>query len=299
MLRLEAGAEVRLRGLHETYRESATNLMHYLALRRRDLRQAQQQLAALGLSSLGRSESHVMQNLEAVLGVLRCLTGPDGDAPHPPSGRVDLAKGQRLLQAHTRELLGREPRRRRVRIMVTMPRKAADDYGLVSDLLAQGMDCMRINCAHEGPDEWARMIDNLRRAMNETRKGCRVLMDLPGPKLRTGPIEPGPGVVSWSPRRDPLGRVEAPARVWLSPAGADAAPPEQADASLPASGDWLANLRRGELIEFRDARGLLRSLKVTSAAGDGRWAESGEDAYVTTGTKLRLAGPRVVLREIL
>lgn len=69
-----------------------------------------------------------------------------------------------------------------MRIMVTMPRKAADDYGLVRDLLAQGMDCMRINCAHEGPDGWARMIDNLRRATNETRKGCRVLMDLPGPR---------------------------------------------------------------------------------------------------------------------
>ena len=36
MLRVEAGAG--LRGLHETYRDSARNLIHYLALRRRDLR---------------------------------------------------------------------------------------------------------------------------------------------------------------------------------------------------------------------------------------------------------------------
>jgi hypothetical protein len=64
MLRLESEAEAWLRGLHTTYRDSAGNLLHYLALRRRDLRQAQYELAALGLSSLGRSESHVMQNLE-------------------------------------------------------------------------------------------------------------------------------------------------------------------------------------------------------------------------------------------
>ena len=291
MLALESEAGASLRGLHETHRESARNLLHYLALRRHDLRPAQQQLAALGLSSLGRSESHAMQNLEAVLGALRCLAGLDGRVPGPPNGGVGLAESQRLIEAHARALLGPEPRRRRVRIMVTMPARAADDYELVRDLLAQGMDCMRINCAHEGPEEWARMIDNLRRGMKETRRGCRVLMDLPGPKLRTGPMEPGPRVVSWGPRRDALGGVEAPARVWLTPDGAAAATPtEPPDATLPVPGDWLANLREGDRVEFLDARGEARSLKVIGAAGGGRWAESVEDVYVTTGTALRLNG---------
>ena len=291
MLRLESEAEGVLRGLHESHRDSGRNLLHYLALRRRDLRRVQQQLAALGLSSLGRSESHVMQNLEAVLGVLRRLAGSPERVPGAPRSRVDFAGGQRLLKTHTRALLGVKPARRRVRIMVTMPSAAADDYELVRDLVAHGMDCMRINCAHDDPAAWSRMIDNLRRATRETRRGCRVLMDLPGPNPRTGPIEPGPRVIMWSPRRDTLGRVEAPARVWLSPAGGRCAPPEPADACLPVSGDWLANVRRGDLIKFSDARGASRSLKVVGAAGEGRWAESAQTAYVTPGTALHLAGP--------
>jgi pyruvate kinase len=288
MLRLESEDDV---GLRETYRDSARNLLHYLALRRRDLRQAQQQLAALGLSSLGRSESHVMQNLEAVLGVLHRLAGFDGRTPNPSRSSVSLAEGQRLLGEHTRTLLGRVPGRRRVRIMVTMPSKAADDYDLVRDLLAHGMDCMRINCAHDDPAAWSRMIDNLRRAMKGTRRGCRVLMDLPGPNPRTGPMEPGPRVVSWSPHCDPLGRTEAPVRVWLKSAGADVVPPEGADVCLPVAGDWLANVRRGDLINFVDARGASRSLKIVGVFGEGRLAESNQTAYVATGTTLHLAGP--------
>ena len=86
--------------------------------------------------------------------------------------------------------------------MVTMPPEAATKYELVRDLLAQGMDCMRINCAHDGPDAWSGMIRNLRRAETETNKRCKVAMDLAGPKLRTGSIEPGPTVLKYHPQRD-------------------------------------------------------------------------------------------------
>src|SRR5215207_5890464 len=78
MLRQEAGAEAALRGLHESYSESAKNLIHYMALRRHDLREAQHRLAELGLSSLGGAALHVMQNLEAVLRLLRCVEGSGG-----------------------------------------------------------------------------------------------------------------------------------------------------------------------------------------------------------------------------
>ena len=54
-------------GAHQ--QPSARNLVHYLALRAHDLRPLQQQLAWLGLSSLGRAESHVLANLDKVLGL--------------------------------------------------------------------------------------------------------------------------------------------------------------------------------------------------------------------------------------
>jgi len=46
--------------------------------------------------------------------------------------------------------------------MVTMPSEAADDYALIEALVEAGMDCMRINCAHDDAAAWQRMIDHLR-----------------------------------------------------------------------------------------------------------------------------------------
>ena len=54
---------------------SATNLAHYLALREVDLRSLQSRLARLGLSSLGRSENHVLAHVDKVLGILHRLAG--------------------------------------------------------------------------------------------------------------------------------------------------------------------------------------------------------------------------------
>src|SRR5215471_1572774 len=56
--------------LHPVHRQSARNLLQYLAFRRRDLRSLQERLAELGLSSLGRAESHVLATIEAVIGAL-------------------------------------------------------------------------------------------------------------------------------------------------------------------------------------------------------------------------------------
>ena len=59
-------------------------------------------------------------------------------------------QGHQLLERNTEILLGPTPEGRKVRIMVTMPSEAANDYELVRDLVIEGMNCMRINCAHDG-----------------------------------------------------------------------------------------------------------------------------------------------------
>jgi hypothetical protein len=63
----ETALESQLNRIHPTYLKSARNLAHYIALRHRDIRPLQQELAQLGLSSLGRAEAHVMATLDAVL----------------------------------------------------------------------------------------------------------------------------------------------------------------------------------------------------------------------------------------
>src|SRR3974390_514242 len=173
----------------EAHRESARNLVHYIVLRRHDVRDLQERLTANGLSSLGRAEADVLGAIDAVLWALHRIARQHNPAPIPTYSSEDAPiRGWDLLDRNTEELLGPSPDGRNVRIMVTMPSEAATDYGLVRDLLVAGMNCMRVNCAHDGPEEWSAMIANLRKAMVETRKQCRIHMDLGGPQLRTGPL---------------------------------------------------------------------------------------------------------------
>jgi pyruvate kinase len=281
-------SEKRLDEVHPNYRDSARNLLHYLALRRRDLRPLQLRLASLGLSSLGRSESHVLATVDALLAILHRLVNRSWQSPSDVVPVPDFANGQRLLAEHTDALLGSPPLGRKVRIMVTMPSEAANDYNLVHNLLHQGMDCMRINCAHDNAAAWLQIIEKLRRA-ERTLGGrpCRVVMDLAGPKLRTGPLEPGPAVVRIRPQRDVYGRVTAPARVWLTPETSPEPPPSAASACLPVPAAWLARVRRGEHVKFKDARDAKRTLEVVDVTDRGCWAEAIKTAYIVPGTVLR------------
>lgn len=132
------------------------------------------------------------------------------------------------------------------------------------------------------------MIEHLRQAERELGRPCRVLMDVAGPKLRTGELTPGPQVVKWRPQRDLLGRVVCPARIWLTAAEEPHPAPVAADASLPVAGAWLKRLRPGARIMLNDTRGRSREMFVTEYLGVGVWAQSPHTAYVRTGTLLRL-----------
>ena len=203
MANVTDGHRERLKLVDAQHRESAENLIDYLALRRHDLRALQPRLSALGLSSLGRAEGSVRASVDAVLRALRALSSDPRGSPC----RTDIMNGAETLERNTNALLGPAPAERRVRIMVTMPSEAAHDYSLVHELVNAGMDCMRINCAHDDARVWARMIEHLERANQSLGRHCLVAMDLGGPKLRTGPLEPGPAVIKIRPERDVFGRT--------------------------------------------------------------------------------------------
>ena len=286
LLKHESKFEHQIRSVHSAHQKSAANLIHYLSLRHQDIRAIQDELAALGLSSLGRTEAHVMCTLEAVLDALHHLAGL---APEPPQSSTypGFLEGKSLLEEHAQSLLGPVPDRRAVRIMVTMSTEAAEDYALVRDLVSHGMNCMRINCAHDNPEVWDKMVEHLHRARRELDLPCRILMDVAGPKLRTLSMTPGPQVVVWHPRRDSLGRVREPARIWLAPIGSKQPAPFDADAELPVLGEWLDELQPGERIHFHDARGKRRVLEVVGSAEGGRWARCDQTGYVIPDTVLR------------
>jgi pyruvate kinase len=262
---------------------SARNLLQYLALRGHDLREVQDRLVELGLSSLGGSEGHVQASVDAVLDALSAIA----DRPSQPPSRaapIGFARSRDVLAARTAALLGPVPRRRATRIMVTMPAAAASDPALVREMLVAGMNCMRINCAHDTAREWHAMCDHLRLAEEGTHRRARLLVDLPGPKLRTGPLANQPT----SDRKGDYLRLRSGDRLLLTRnATAVASHPgrgqlTQIGCSLPEA---FAATRRGHHIWFDDGKlgGVVESvdrdsieLRITSAGPKGAKLRAGK-----------------------
>jgi pyruvate kinase len=273
-------------------RLSVQNLLHYLALRKHDLRNLQQQLAALGLSSLGRNEPYTLAGIEAVIAILESLGEHACFGPTPRANSVDFKTGPAILADQAEHLLGPIPNDRAVRVMVTMPSEAAQSYQLVKGLIDTGMDVMRVNCAHDSAPEWEQMVVHMRRANQESGKQCKVLMDLAGPKLRTGPITQGHHVARWRVEKDARGAVIAPARIALvttnAAKGAPAEPPPAADAILPVPETLLLSVRPGDTIRIRDSRNKKRDLTVIDKADRACICTCEQGAYVLSHAKLSL-----------
>ena len=262
---VRAGEQVRLAGWRSRLRGSAdaggaANLAAYLAFRQHDIREIQDELAVLGLSSLGRTESHVRAGIAAVSAALRAVLGDEASlAGAARIGRLCAAQ-DRLLAARATDLLGPEPADRHTRVMVTLPGEAGHDAALIGDLVGRGMDIARINGAHDGPDTWRAMAALVRSASLDAERDCRILFDLPGPKLRIGPLPSAPGQL----------RLKSPAKpgdsntFLLDGSGAPGAP--KALDGLPprvaVDPAWLEHVRAGDRIECNDARGRARTLSV-------------------------------------
>ncbi len=274
--------------VHLSHRLSATNLVHYVQMRSNDIRALQTKLGLLGLSSLGRAEPYVMATVEAVLAA---LVGSAGEPAPIRMASIALDEGHELLIRNADTLLGPAPEQRTTRIMVTLPSNAAHDDTQIGSFINRGMDIARINCAHDDTDAWGNMVESLRADAHHDGRRCRIAMDLGGPKLRTGPLLPGSRVVRVRPRRDDLGRVVYPARVWLS--HADTPPNDGGVAYVHIPVDdagWAQRRRPGDRIDLRDGRGSRRHWIVTAVVDSGCIAVAQKTSYVVTGTELSCRG---------
>lgn len=272
-----------IRKVHPAFSKSAKNLLHYLSLRKHDIRHLQMQLSSLGLSSLGRAESHVLANLTSVFNQLQLLLA------HLENGNpqvLPFVPVESKLKPNIEALLGEKPHGREDRIMVTFSTDLAKNYELVRDMIKEGMNCARINCAHDDKKVWGKMVKQIKKAEKELDQKCIILFDLMGPKLRTGPLMPGPEVIPIHPIIDEVGQILSPAKVWLAPA--HVAPPMPVDATLVVSSDWLAEVNKGDEIRFLDTRRRKRSFIVMQKRGGGVIGHIFKSAYLTTGTELRV-----------
>ncbi|AGF73647.1 pyruvate kinase [Corynebacterium halotolerans] len=276
-----------------THRHGARNLLHYAALRQRDMRPLQAGLASLGATRLTTTEPSVLARLQAARNVLSAYAGEDLKYEAVELNDA-FARADDVLEDHATTLFGESSDETHSRIMVTLPTGAADDPDLVRDFVDAGMELARINCAHDDEDTWARMIANVRAAAEEQGRDVRVSMDLAGPKLRTGAIVPGPAVGRARVTRTKAGQVLTPSKLWLTPTGEEPSPvpenlPGRPALPLQVDAEWLADLAVDSVISLIDNRDSKRVFTVSRVdTGDqlAVLAEGRRNAYISNSTLL-------------
>lgn len=289
MGRIVAEEGVSLAGVAPRYRASACNLLHFIAFHRHRHPGLERALRQRGLSSLVGCDAHLLPSLLAVLERLEAPSAGNGVVGGVDEN-TDPLRGMQLLEQHCDLLFGLGGSLDGTAIMVTLPAAAAEQPGLIRQLVEAGMGIARINCAHDGPEIWGQLVQRVRQASLDTGRPCRIAIDLAGPKLRTCGLPPQPGVLDGRPQRDRLGRLLRPFRVLVSvdPAGL-ASPPADA-LLLPARGEGLDRLQRGDRLRGRDASGRWRELVVVGVRADGVEMAGTQRCRFITGLRFQQEG---------
>lgn len=120
-----------------------------------------------------------MATIDAVLVMLHGLAG----RPWKPIRGPELPGGQRVVVIPQQHAAGGLSGRIAACVSwLRWPPKRGFRLRTRRDLVARGMNCMRINCSYDGPEEWV-AAKHPKRANREVGKQCRrVSMDLAGPK---------------------------------------------------------------------------------------------------------------------
>ena len=82
---------------------------------------------------------------------------------------------------------------------------ASREPEVLARMIESGMDVARLNFAHGEPEEHAETVERIRAAAQRAGREVAVLQDVPGPKLRIGPVKDG------------LTHLDAGTRVVLTP----------------------------------------------------------------------------------
>ena len=252
----EEKAKPVLKKIHSHHKKSALNLVHYHQFRKSDFRESQRKLGNLGMTRFANAQGHVEDSLVKVLYLLYRLA--DGAPANFEKAQLSTKKSKKLIKSNTQALFGNPSEGRRVRIMVTMPSHAAKDYALVYDMVENGMNCARINCAHDTPEVWKKIIKNLKKASEELGSSVKIAMDLAGPKIRTGAVEPGARIIKFKPKIDDEGIILKPVEIRLIISTAELVPAH----TVPINADWLGELVEGDKLSVVDANNKSRKLKV-------------------------------------
>lgn len=169
------------------FKPAALNLACHLALRRRDLRALQEELARFGLSTLEQGEAHIAESLAAMAALLaRAASLSPEPAPTQPTRTEFITATRRQAEEATR-VFGPPHAKRQTRIMATVPLAVASDPAYAAALIERGIEAVRFNLGTGDLPTWTAAVATFRAAQAELAWGAkaRVVIDLAGPRIRT------------------------------------------------------------------------------------------------------------------
>ncbi|WP_157472714.1 hypothetical protein [Frankia sp. EAN1pec] len=217
LYRAERARRADLETVHPRHRGSARNMLHYLALRSRDIRAVQGELTRRGLSSLGRCEPCVAASLHAVMDSLRGSLGSGtalaADAVDVEPGIPSYDEGWQRIEANAGALLGPPPPEHDVRIMVTLPSEAAIDAALAREDATPLATALRERPVAPKDGHWATFVRNHDElTLDKPRAASRCAPRCSGPVVPMAGSRP-PGPTDWS---DPSSKATSGRRMSTS-----------------------------------------------------------------------------------
>ena len=84
---------------------------------------------------------------------------------------------------------------RRTKIVASLG-PASWDEPVLRKLISAGADVIRVNLSHGDPATQLALVDRVRRVSRDEGRAVGVLVDLPGPKVRTAPFPAGGDLTS-------------------------------------------------------------------------------------------------------
>ncbi len=163
--------------------------------------------------------------------------------------------------------------------MVTAPQVEDATEGWAQGILEAGANVLRINASYGAPDAWRHIVGTFRSCAAALGIPVRVVVDLPGPKLRANINQREAGVLHVRRQKDAFGRTTAPASVPL--VGKDAV-----EDALPVPPEWLSDLKEGDQLMLTQPSGRQRCLTLTRAGGSALVATCARSIYASSGSPL-------------
>lgn len=170
--------------------QSMQNLQAYLKLRSLDITKLQNQLASIGLSSLGRAQSCVINSVNQDIFILSQLLNKEYNQTQNDINALNYDDAKAIMIKNC-EVFGNTEKedKFKTRVMVTLPSEAADSPVLIEKLIRNGASVLRINTAHDNADTWNQMAQFIKNENKKQNKDTKIYVDLAGPKNRTQKIE--------------------------------------------------------------------------------------------------------------